>query len=276
MRVANTQLLFPYRPLSSISEFSAIAGSQANQMLVVMGVVQWVVLMTLFASEVQHNSGEFLRDSGNIMIMIGSASLFMCGFFDANRRDMGMMLMHCLGFVVAVVIIPLAAFLQCDAIHAQNRKDYWIVWVIPIFLMCISWPCLLGFWFIAMRPANLEQFEKALIAHIENGGSAEEYLKEARPKINKFAFQSLLMECVCVYCTCLTLAVYLGNWAGMPQCRFGCRNECNGCEYWCRVTLNMDKVTKCIRLSLLWDCSILLCVYRMCCMLINNNEFVCD
>ena len=233
MRVANTQLLFPYRPLSSISEFSAIAGGQANQTLVIMSIVQWVVLMTLFASEVQNNSGDFLKDGGNIMMMIGSAGLLMTGKIEMNRYDIGMCLLHVLGFFTAVFIIPLAGFLQCNAIHQQNRTEYWGVWVIPICLMAISYPSMIAWFYVAFSQSRLEQFEKALIAHIENGGNVEEYLKEARPKINRYSLKCLVLESVCVYCTLLASAVYILNWAGMPQCNFGCRNECNGCEYWC-------------------------------------------
>jgi len=231
MRVANTQLLFPYRPMGSVSEFSSIAGGQANHALLILCSVQWVVLMTLYASEVQNHSGDFLNDPGNILMVIGSAGIVAVGIFDANRFDHGMMIVHCLGAVLAVPIINITVFLQCFAI-AEQKAEHNVIWILAAFLMTFSFSGLFGFCYW-MRPSQASQFEEELTAHIENGGSSKEYLEEARPRIHRVSMQCLVWESVLIYFTMLQIALYVANWGGMPQCNFGCRNECTGCEFWC-------------------------------------------
>mmetsp|Transcript_15001 Transcript_15001/g.18384 ORF Transcript_15001/g.18384 Transcript_15001/m.18384 type:complete len:587 (+) Transcript_15001:71-1831(+) len=45
MPITHTVLMFRFRPINSISEFSAIGGGIANQMLVIIGVIAWVVIL---------------------------------------------------------------------------------------------------------------------------------------------------------------------------------------------------------------------------------------
>lgn len=197
-------------------------------MLLLLCTSQWVLLMTLFASEVQNHGGDFLKDGGNIMMMIGSALIVMIGVFEMDRFDIGSQILHTLGAVVSVFVIEIAVFLQCESIHSQDEENLGVIWVSPIFLLVISVFFIGSFCFLA-TPRNCEQFEKDLIVHIKNGGSLEEYMKEARPKINRLSLQILVSECTFIYCTLLAMALYLSNWGMVQRCDFGCRNKCYGC-----------------------------------------------
>merc|ERR1712113_740798 len=133
---------------------------------------------------------------GNIVMIIGSALLLMVGFFELNRRDQGMLLLHFVGFAGASIVIPIATFFQVEAIHNQNRSKYEEMWVMPICCMCISWPCLFAWSYFNFSPSRLEQFERGLAERIEHGGSCQEYLEEVRPKVNRFALKCLILEWV--------------------------------------------------------------------------------
>ena len=74
MRIANTQLLYLYRPIQSISEFSAISGGLANQMLATLGPFTWVMVCMLFAAEMQcDNDYQFIIAVSDVLILIGVA-----------------------------------------------------------------------------------------------------------------------------------------------------------------------------------------------------------
>merc|ERR1719474_462942 len=91
MRIAKTQLMFPLRPIQSISEFSAISGGQANQMIANLGPISWVALVMMYAAHMQCFDGsDYHFDVTDILIVTGVRGIVMIVLFELNHFDQGM------------------------------------------------------------------------------------------------------------------------------------------------------------------------------------------
>lgn len=204
MRIANTQLLFPYQPIQSISEFSAISGGQANQMITNIGQSMWSGIMMLYGYLILKEGSAFKFSADDFFIIIGVAGVVMIGMFELNQFDRGMILFHYIGVILAICLM-VAAIIQGAELGGYHL-------VCPLILNVIAWPCFL-YWSWISRPSSTKKFQLELMSCIEDKGkSPRECLEEARKNINKFSVQCVVLEGTAIYCTVLSLACYLIQW----------------------------------------------------------------
>ena len=204
MRIAKTQLLFPYQPILSVSEFSAIAGSQAQQMVTNVGVFLWSGLMMLHGAWIQEEQKGFLTgdfDVSHLLITIGVCGLLMIGIFQLNQYDRGMILFHYIGAILSLAIM-VAAIIQGVSLGGYHM-------ICPITLTVAALSCL-AYWFWISHPSQIRKFEQRLIScSEENSKSPRECLQEIRVKVNRFSVKCIVLEGIAIYCTALNLSFYL-------------------------------------------------------------------
>jgi len=220
MRIANTQLLFPHRPIQSISEFSAIAGGQAKHSIANLGPMTWVGLVMMYGSHVQCNDGNsFEWDIAEYLIIIGVGGIIMIGMFELNHFDRGMRIFHYTGVVMAICILA-ACLIQGWSLGGYNI-------LFPLLLNIVAWPCFLVWrWYSSTERAN--QFQAAFLeyAHAQHavGGELNDHCRRALYReINWYSVKCVLLEGIAIYCTTTALSWYVFQWGN--TCRYGCMHS---------------------------------------------------
>jgi len=223
-RVANTQLLYLYRPIQSISEFNAISGGQSNQMLSNLGSAWFLMYAVTLAQDMQ--CGDYQSRVGfcDIVVMFGLAGIMMIGIFELNDYDSAMKLFHLIGVGMAILILC-AGLIQGMALGTTKGGGYLVV---PIVTNLVAWSCFV-YWQRISSQENAERFEKMLKAHLEqNEGVDEEFMKTIRWNVNRMSIRCVAFQGVAIYFVILAFGWYLYAWS-IP-----CYEECD--DAWsCRV-----------------------------------------
>jgi len=219
MRIANTQLLFPHRPIQSISEFSAIAGGQARHSIANLGPIAWVGLVMMYGSHMQYDEGSFRWDIAECLIIIGVSGIVMIGMFELNHFDQGMRLFHYVGVGMAICILA-ASLIQGWSLGGYNM-------LFPLMLNVVAWPCFLTWrWYSSPERAN--QFQEKFLEYSRlqraSGKTLDDECRRALyKKINRFSVKCILLEGIAIYCTTTALAWYLYQWGN--TCTYGCMHR---------------------------------------------------
>lgn len=224
MRVANTQLLYLYRPIQSISEFSAISGGQANQMLSTLGPMCWVAVAVVIGSEMQCDTGrQFQLSAASTLVLIGLAGIVMIGMFELNHYDRAMKAFHYLGVGMAIAIL-FAVLIQGVALAQTKSAGYLVV---PFLTNLVAWPCF-AYWQFISSQSNAERFENEFKAHKEQHGEVDaDFIRMLKRKINRMSVQCVVFEGAAIYSVTLSFAWYLFAAAEY------CHDDCNG-QWFCR------------------------------------------
>ena len=212
MRIANTQLLFPYGPIQSISEFSAISGGQANQTISNLGPIMWTGLMMMYAGILQNHGADFTFDIADILMCIGVTGSVMIGLFELNSYDRGLKYFHVGGVLLAFSVLA-AALIQGIALGGTY-------WVFPLTMTVIG---LIAFtiWRWIARSSNTSKFENEMIKCVRSGDRpVKECRDELKLKINQCSLQCILFEGIAIYSVVWALAGYLINYGN--TCSRGC------------------------------------------------------
>merc|ERR1719419_246146 len=225
MRIANTQLLHLYRPIQSISEFSAISGGLANQMLATLGPFTWVMVCMLFAAEMQCDNGyQFNLSASDVLILIGVAGIIMIGMFELNHYDRAMKVFHYIGVGMAISIL-VAGMIQGLALSMTQNK--WGYLLVPILFNIVAWPCFL-YWQYISSESRATQFEREFKRHKDKNGQVdEEKMKELKRKINRMPVQCITLEGTAIYSITLAFAWYIYCWGEH------CAQDCDG-QWYCK------------------------------------------
>ena len=218
MRIANTQMLYKHRPIQSISEFSAIAGGQANQMVANLGPIAWNCLVMMYGAHVQYATlltGNWIHlDVADVLIMIGVNGILIIGLFELSQFDNGMWIMHYIGAVMAVCIL-FGSLLQGYSLGGSNL-------VLPIVFNCIAWPCCVWWLYLSSKKQSL-QFEVDLQKFLKDDHTddeVDEYRLEIRQKVNRHSIKCIFLEGVGIYFTQVALSLYVFRWGN--TCEWGC------------------------------------------------------
>lgn len=219
MRIANTQLLFPHRPIQSISEFSAIAGGQARHAIANLGPISWIGLVMMYGSQMQSKECSFSWDIAEYLVIVGVSGIVMIGMFELNHFDRGMRLFHYVGVAMAICILP-ACLLQGWALGGYNM-------VFPVLLNMVAWPCF-GTWQWYSSPERAIHFQEEFLKYSRRQRAAgqsldEDHRKRLYKEINRFSVKCVVLEGIAIYCTTTALSCYLCQWGN--TCRFGCMNS---------------------------------------------------
>ena len=253
MRIANGQLLFPFRPIDSISEFSAIAGGEASHMLHNLGPITWAGMMMMYAAHMQYTEGKFEWDIVEIFAVIGVSGIVMIGFFDLNQFDHCLIAGHYLGVFLSIFILVGGIIHGISLSESDAVPGSYIHLAFPVVMNVIAWPCFLRWQWIT-RPSQQGKFEDRLIESLREKKSGEneevifsaaisriasergnnpidleldsklskfeEILKESRKEINRVSFLNIILEGLVIWCTVLTLSWHFYHWGS--TCSLGC------------------------------------------------------
>eukprot|EP00484_Ammonia_sp_Unknown_P019291 CAMPEP_0197036860 /NCGR_PEP_ID=MMETSP1384-20130603/14235_1 /TAXON_ID=29189 /ORGANISM="Ammonia sp." /LENGTH=316 /DNA_ID=CAMNT_0042467083 /DNA_START=43 /DNA_END=993 /DNA_ORIENTATION=+ len=107
-------------PITSISEFSAIAGGVAKMMLARIGTITWGILITLIMTQIK-NEHIHVRVS-LVLECMGAYGMDMIGTFYYDPRSKGMRLGHHIG--LALAIFCLIGFWMQQLVDVPNRNKY--------------------------------------------------------------------------------------------------------------------------------------------------------
>ena len=255
MRIANAQLLFPYRPIQSVSEFGAIAGGEANHMLQNLGPITWAAMMMMYAGHMQYTEGLFKWDIVEVFVVIGVSGIVIIGMFDLNQFDYGLIAGHYLGVFMSIFILVGGIIHGVSLSESDAVPGGYSHFVFPVVMTVIAVPCFLRWQWIT-RPSQSDKFEKRLIdslrqekcsetgeneeaifrAAVKRGPTPchinpdpkldvklskfEDILEKSRKEINRLSFKALILEGLSIYCVVLTLSWHFYNWGS--TCSHGC------------------------------------------------------
>jgi len=221
MRVANTQLVHLFRPIQSISEFSAISGGLANHMIANLGPISLVMVIMLFGSEMQCMNGNgFSWDVADGLLLVGVSGIVVIGIFELNHFELAMKRLHYLGVMMAICIL-VASLIQGVALGGGYK-------VFPIVMNAIAWPCFV-YWQFLSSNKRAQQFEDRLRKRMEQQNAEDDPLKDEglavfaeklRHEINWFTLKCIALEGTVIYCVTLALAYYVFFWG--TECGRGC------------------------------------------------------
>merc|ERR550525_55839 len=160
MRIANAQVMYPYRPIQSISEFSAIAGGQANHMLSYLGPITWAALMMMYAAHMQYIDGKYEWDIAEYTMVIGVNGLVGIGFFELNEFYHGLVFGHYVSVTMSCLIqvgglVHGWSLSQPDSSAPRGYRNL----IFPACMCACAIPCLLG-WQWTARDSNCLRFEQ--------------------------------------------------------------------------------------------------------------------
>jgi len=263
MRIANTQVMYKLRAIQSISEFSAISGGQANQMIANLGPFAWVAVAMMYIAHMQCLDGSnFHLDITDVLLIIGVNGIVMIGLFELNQFDLGMKHGHYIGVGMAICLL-VASMIQ--GISISKAQDNWAHLAAPILLNGIAWPTFI-YWLKISSPDSAKQYEQQFIDYCEgtkvtpnlegdfkkedekrnkerekaaqNGTAFEEktdeelrtelkkkYIEdnELRKMISVLSVKCVAFEGTAIYCTTLALSWYLFQWG--HTCDYGCIHD---------------------------------------------------
>mmetsp|Transcript_65415 Transcript_65415/g.80088 ORF Transcript_65415/g.80088 Transcript_65415/m.80088 type:complete len:342 (+) Transcript_65415:63-1088(+) len=94
MLITYRQIVFPFHPITSISEFSAIGGGLAHDMLLAISSYNWAILLCGIAVKFQ-SCGAFTGD--DIVVLIGGFGLALIGTFELDPFNNTMQTIHTTG-----------------------------------------------------------------------------------------------------------------------------------------------------------------------------------
>jgi len=230
MRIANTQVLYRLQPIQSISEFSAISGGQANQMIANLGPFAMVGVVMVFAARMQclqcpsYSQYTFDWDVAEILVLIGVTGITMIGLFELNAFDPGMKLGHYVGVTMTICIL-FASLIQGGSI--STKQDDWTHMIVPILLNLIAWPCFIGWFFFLSNENRAKEFEKRYEAFVDGKDQdfteTKEYSDFERgleKEVHKLSVSCLVCEGTVIYCVSWALAWFLVQWGS--TCEYGC------------------------------------------------------
>ena len=207
MRVAKYQYLFRYRPAQSISEFSAISGGQADQMLHGLGLMAWVMVNMMFAAKMECPDGDkFVFQIQDILMEIGVSGIVMIGMFEFNHFDNALVFFHHLGVGLSICMLIASVFQAHETQQRLEGGEGYGYYVVPIVLNVIAWPCCI-IWFCITTKKRSLRFEP----------ESEEERKlepsdELKAKITKASMLNICLEGMAIYCTMLALSYHLIIW----------------------------------------------------------------
>jgi len=201
MRIATTQVLFPYRPIQSVSEFSAISGGQANHMIANLGPTAWVGITMMYAARMQCTSVHFTLDLVDYLMLIGVSGIMMIGIYELNQYDKGMKIGHYLGVAMAICIL-VGSLIEGHCMGGTSL-------IVPTTLNVIAWSCFLVWHFKYSTPEVALSFEAKREEGINNGEWDDHKEKELIKAINKCSLQCVFLEGIAIYCVTLALSWYL-------------------------------------------------------------------
>jgi len=263
MRVANTQVMYKLRPIQSISEFSAISGGQANQMIANLGPFCWIGVAMMYVAHMQCDNGEeFHFDFTDVLLVVGVNGIVMIGLFELNQFDHGMVHGHYVGVLMAICLL-VASMAQGISL-SQTEMGQWAL-IVPIVLNVISWFCFF-YWHWVARTSLCNAMEKEFNEWFENTFSDEEDMKrkeaeyrerhafdeeftsemrdelkaeikrernekgkqyikehELRERVHAISIKCVAYEGLAIYCTTLALAWFLFQWGNV--CKIGCVHD---------------------------------------------------
>jgi len=238
MRIANTQMLYVFQPILSISEFSAISGGQANHMIANLGPMTWVMYVMMLASHMQCLNGSgFSVDIADLLAMVGVAGIVMIGIFELNQYDKSMILFHYIGVGMAICILA-ASIIQGLSLGGNNLIPPVVLTTIALVTFAIwqwiSFPTEMRCFGIRCTPGMgtyEREYDDHLAERVENGNVDEdgngvadpEFVKKLRKRINMRSIQCIALEGTAIYMVTLALAYYLFMWGN--ECGDGCASR---------------------------------------------------
>jgi len=227
MRIANTQLVYMFRPIQSISEFSAISGGLANHMIANLGPISWVMVVMLFASHMQCLNGNgFSLDIADFLILVGVSGIVVIGIFELNQFEIAMKHFHYLGVAMSICIL-IASLIQGFSLGGGHR-------VFPILMNVVAWPCFLYWQYISTDDMAM-QFEERMKKRTEKTRDSEdedpadkaltdkELSDKLQREINTFSLKCVVLEGLTIYCVTMALAYYMFMWGS--DCGDGCASR---------------------------------------------------
>ena len=105
MTVCYRALQFPYNPIESISEFSAIHGGMGQAYLFSIGLFSWCVLLVSFFTQRQFNDKFQSFGVSEICEVIGCYGLLLIGIFELDPFSKYMIICHYIGGVLGLFTI---------------------------------------------------------------------------------------------------------------------------------------------------------------------------
>lgn len=227
MNVANNQLLYHYRPIQSISEFSAISGGTAGKILANIGPLSWVAVAVMFAAEMQCLNGvSFTFDLPKVLIVVGVCGIVMIGLFELDQFNHSMRIFHVIGTVMA------AQILLAGLIQASQLDTAWLV--IQILLSVLSVSALVTWQKLSTKERTKmieDECAKDAVAGVDS------LTREVKARITRESLKNVVSEGIAIYCVTLSLAVWLFNYG--KYCDMGCvAREPSQCTNLCLDTFD--------------------------------------
>ena len=230
MAVCYRALRFPYNPIESISEFSAIHGGMGQIYLFSIGLFSWCVLLVSFFTQKQFND-KFQSFGIEICEIVGCYGLLLIGTFELDPFNKYTILCHYLGGVLGVCTIigfNYQQFFIYSKLNSVSGGDILYRVVLPIVIdMCF----IIGYSSWIYCGSKAQKYGKNLIQDLivdkklklinndsnnnnnnDDDDDGQHVSDDHRKSLNKFALTNVCCEALfligAAYSMCLYLVSY--------------------------------------------------------------------